>query len=303
MKFSIYLKTCREKAGLTQEALTEALYLFDDTLFEGVTPTTLSRWEREVSTPSYRRIEALMRFFQHRFGLPVPCIRTHDAKEAERIMCGEELDTLFKPKKMVADLAFGAGEGGFETVTLRHHPRADELLELNTMLHKSVNTPLTRVEERQFKTWIENPANLFVAVTYKSSFLGLLFALRLKPESFDAILRFQKRKADLKEEDFAAIDEVGSVYLLSFFALSPHIATRLFRRYYAHLVAYQQMTEETGFVSSFEEAHLLAQRLGLHPSGETESDGETVLAYRADLFDAMRSTTALKALFPKKRCS
>jgi len=301
MKFSTYLKTCREELGLTQDALTEALYLFDDELFEGVAPGTLSRWEREVSTPSYRRIEALMRFFQYRFDLPVPCIRTRDAKEAERIMCEEELETLFKPKKMVADLAFQAEKIGFETITLRHHPRADELLELNTMLHKSINTPLTRVEEKQFKTWIENPANLFVAVTYKSSFLGLLFALRLKPEIFDAILRLQKRKADLKEEDFAAIDEDGSVYLLSFFALSPHIATQLFRRYYAHLVAYQQNTRETGFVSSFEEALLLAERFGLHQNGETESDGETVLAYRADLFDAMRSTTALKVLFPKKR--
>ncbi|WP_456383282.1 helix-turn-helix domain-containing protein [Hydrogenimonas sp.] len=301
MHFATYLKTCRENLGMTQEGLNEALYLFDDETFEGVTATTISRWERGVSVPSYRRIGVSMRFFQERFSLPVPCIRTRDAEEIEWLMCEEALDGLFRPRRMVTDLDFGKSGEKFGVVTLRHHPRAGELLELNTMLHRSVNTSLTEVGEDRFKGWIENPANLFVAVTYKSSFLGLLFALRLRPESFDAILRFEKRKADLEEEDFAAIDEEGSVYLLSFFALSPHIATLLFRRYYAHLVAYQEKTVETGFVSSFEEALRLAERFGLHRSGETESDGETVLAYRADLFDAMRSTTALKVLFPKKR--
>ncbi|WP_456450978.1 helix-turn-helix domain-containing protein, partial [Hydrogenimonas sp.] len=304
MRFSDYLKACRERLGLTQEELVTELYLFDDARFEGITPTTMSRWERGATMPPMPRMADIVAYFQTRFGRPLPCVEARDAEEVEALMCEEPIGGLFKPKRMVAGLSLAHDEGEpFSLVNLRHHPRAEELLELNAMLHRSVNTPYTRVDTARFKRWIDHPGNMFAAVTYRTSFLGLLFTLRVKPESFDALLRFEKRKDDLAKEDFAAPNEEGSVYMLSFFAISQEIATMLFRRFYAHLIANQERTKEAGFVSSFEEAQELAHRLNLRTTGRKNHEGTEILAFRTDLFALMTSSMALKALFPKRHCT
>lgn len=303
MRFSRYLRRCRQRLGLTQEALVTELYLFDDARFEGITPTTVSRWERDVTVPPTGRMADILAYFQSRLDRPLPCVDARDAEAIEALMCEEPIGALFRPKKMVAALSLEHGaEESFELVTLRHHPRAEELLELNAMLHRGVNTPFTRVDTLQFKEWIDHPGNLFAAVTYRTGFLGLLFALRLKPESFDALLRFERKKSDLAPEDFAAPNEEGSVYMLSFFAISQEVATMLFRRFYAHLIANQERTKEAGFISSFEEAQALARRLNLGSAGRKKHEGTEILAFRSDLFALMTSSMALKALFPKPGC-
>ena len=303
MRFSDYLKTCRERFSLTQEALVTELYLFDDEAFEGITPTTVSRWERGVTSPPPKRMAEILAFFQKRSGEPLPCLGDKDPEEVETLICDTAIETLFRPKKMVADTPLTREEADrFALINLRHHPRADELLELNAMLHRHVNTPFTRVDAASFKKWIEYPGNLFSAVTYRTSFLGLLFSLRLKPAPFDDILSFRHRKADLGRGDFAAPNEEGSVYMLSFFALSQEIATLLFRRFYAHLIANQSSTREVGYVTSFEEALELARRMHLARTGIREGGETPVVAYRSDLFGLMRSPMALKIIFPKEPC-
>jgi transcriptional regulator with XRE-family HTH domain len=300
---SDYLKTCREKLGKTQEALVEALYHFDDASFAGLTSATLSRWERGMATPPPNRMAALLRFFQHRSGLPLPCVEPTNEKGVESLMSEEEIANLFKPKNMVNDVTMpGASPAMFELVNLRHHERVGELLELNTMLHQGANTPFTQVSYAQFAQWIDHPGNLFIAVTYKASFLGLLFALRLKPKSFEKVLAFSMKKSDLKEADFAAPHEEGSLYLLSLFSLSPVVATLLFRRLYAHLIASQSTSREVGFVSSYEEAWTLAKRLGLDERDSVEMDKKTIKAFRTDLYTMMRTSQAIKIFFSKEPC-
>jgi transcriptional regulator with XRE-family HTH domain len=303
MRFGDYLKGCRERLGLTQEELVSELYIFDDERFEGVTPTTLSRWERGTTAPPMGRMAGIVAYFQSRLGSPLPCLKADSAEEIEAMMCGDPIEGLFRPRRMVSDLSLDHDESEtFELINLRHHPRAEELLELNAMLHRSVNTPYTRVDTRKFKEWIDFPGNLFIAVTYRSSFLGLLFTLRLRDGAFDDILRFRKRKEALAPEDFAAPNENGSVYMLSFFAISQEIATMLFRRFYAHLIANQARTREVGYISSFDEAQDLAHRLHLRTTDRKKYEETEILAFRSDLFALMTSPMALKALFPKQAC-
>ena len=300
MHIADYLKECRDRLGMTQDALAEALYLFDDRVFEGVTSTTVSRWERGFTAPSVSRIAGLLRFFQEKTRLPLPCVEARDTAEVESLLCDERLHGLFRPKTMVTDLDLRSDD--FRVVNLRHHARAEEILEINEMLHRSVNTPFTQVGLETFKRWMEYPGHLFTTVMYKESFLGLLFSLRLKPESFEEVMAFERMKADLTDEDFAAPHEEGSVYMLSFFSLSQDVATLLFRRFFAHLIAYQKETEKVGYVSSFEEAWQLAKRLGLQESGLSQSGEETVKAFSADLFTLFRTPLAVKVLFPKEHC-
>jgi len=298
-----YLKSCRKSLRLTQEELVAALYHFDDASFSGLTPATLSRWERGAAAPPPNRMAALLRFFQHKTGLPLPCVEPTSEEAAESLVCEERVPGLFKPKNMINDIALqGALPETFELVDLRHHERVDELLELNTMLHQGANTPFTRVSLDHFRHWIDHPGNLFIAVTYKSSFLGLLFVLRLKPEPFERVLTFSLKKSEIEERDFAAPDEEGALYMLSLFSLSPVVATRLFRRFYAHLIASQITTREVGFVSSYEEAWLLAERLGLNERGHVEKEETTIKAFRSDLFALMRTPQAIRLFFSKEPC-
>lgn len=304
MQFARYLKTCRENFSMTQDQLVTELYLFDDELFEGVSSTTLSRWERGVTETSFNRMAGIIAYFQSLAKLPLPCLQTKNAEEIEALICDDDIGKLFKPRTMVADIPFDHRPfEPFELISLRHHPRAEELLELNAMFHRSINTPFTRVDTEKFKQWIDYPGNLFLAVTYKTSFLGLLFTLRLKPEKFEKIIDFSMKKDSLRREDFAAPNEEGSIYMLSFFALSQEVATMLFRRFYAHLIANQRQTSEVGFISSFDEAHLIAEKLKLQRTGKQTSSGQEIFAYRAVLSDLMTSPMFLKTLFPRHHCS
>jgi len=289
---------------MTQERLADELYSFDMETFEGLTPVTLSRWERGLSRTSKKRMQSVISYFQTLDGRPLPCIDSDGMEDSESVVCTSGLSTLFKSGKMVVDLPIEMVKSGrtFEISSLRHHPRAGELIELNHMLHLEANTETTRVGVDRFEEWMENPANLFTTVTFGDSFLGLLFSLRLKPESFDRVISFDMRKEDISEIDFASADERASIYLLSFFSLSRDVGSMLFSRLYASLIAGQERIDSIGFVSSFEEAMRLANEMNLKISGASREDGKRIVAYRASLFEVMSSPHASKILFPKGEC-
>jgi transcriptional regulator with XRE-family HTH domain len=288
---------------MSQSDLVEKLYLFDDRLFAGLNIPTISRWENGLNQPSYAKIRGIMAYFQSQMGRVLPCIEANDVDEAEAIICEEKIEELFRPNQMVTKLPLRHdGEVPFEVVTFRHHPRAGKLLKLHAMLHRSANTPLTRVDTEKFARWMEHPGNLFVAVTFEENLLGLLFTLRLKPESFERILRFELKKNDLQEKDFAQMDERADIYLLSFFALSSDVATLLFRRFYASVIAMQERIGHVGMITSYPEAKRLGIDLGLQEAGKIEDEGKTVVAYRASVEAFMLSDTALRTLFPKGGC-
>jgi len=305
MVFAEYLKSCRQKAEMTQDEVVHALYLLDEENFAGVNVSTLSRWERGITTPSTARIGTVLSFFQSRFNAPLPCLESSDTESLEKALCEKSLIQLFgRQSRMIVDISWGdEALPHFEIINLRKHPNAEELLELNFMLHQSVNTGFTKVELANFKRWLEHPAHLFSAVTYRSSFLGLLFALRLKPDSFRKILGFSLKKNELDDKDFASPDEEASIYLLSMFSFSQEVAAMLFNRLFAYLVAHQKNTDELGFLSSFDEAQLLAESMSLKPVSRHFEDNVNIISYRNDLFTLMKSPLGIQTLFPRKECN
>jgi transcriptional regulator with XRE-family HTH domain len=304
MDFGIFLKQCRERYAITQGELGEELYLQDAELFVGVNSSTLSRWERGISLPSLKRMEGVLAFFQRQAGRPFPCLEDHDPVSIESILCEQPVRHLFdRQKSMVNQVEFDNDTlPPFELENLRRHENAEVLLELNTMLHRPANTPYTRVPPEKFRDWLDHPANLFIAVSYRDSFLGLLFTLRLKPDAFDDLLSFRRRKAELDMEDFATMQEEGSLYLLSFFALSPAIATTMFTRLFAHLIANQERTREIGIVTSFPDAKDLALKMNLRPTDRRKDGSRTIYAYRNDLYRFFASDLGVKIFFPKEHC-
>jgi transcriptional regulator with XRE-family HTH domain len=289
---------------MTQDELAEELYLQDAELFAGVNASTLSRWERGTSLPAMKRMERVLAFFQRQAHRPFPCLEERDPASIEAILCERPVRHLFdRQKSMVNHAELEVGElPGFELVNLRRQGNAEVLLELNSMLHLPANSPFTQVPLEKFRAWLDHPANLFIAVSYRGSFLGLLFTLRLKPEAFDDLLRFRRRKVELELDDFATMEEEGSVYLLSFFALSPAIATTMFTRLFAHLIANQERIREIGIVTSFPDAQDLALKMNLRPTGRHKDGPRTIYAYRNDLYRFFASDLGVKIFFPKHHC-
>ena len=301
MHMGEYIRICREKLGWTQEKLVEELFLYDIDRFGGVDTTTVSKWERGASRPPLRRTQALIRFFQYHLSRPLPCWTARNEEDAMESLCdGEIAQILGSPKHLVARVPLGIDfSRGVRLMSLRGHPRAEELLEITAMMLETTATPYDRVGETELKRWMNCPDHLFTVVVYRDTFLGLFFSLRLKPESFEKVLAFEKRKWELGEEDWATARERCSILPVAFHALTQPVGTLLMARLYAHLLAHQEEVEAVGFVSSLRETEKVAENMGLRCIGEREV-GETRLhAYRGDLYDLFASPLIVKSLFER----
>ena len=301
MKISEYLKRCRDRLGLTQEALSHELYLFDLERFAGVDTTTISKWERGVSAPPLPRLKSLLRYFQAKSALPFPCAEERGEEEAfERFYNAEVSKVIGRPREIVGraplDIDF---DRGFTLRSLRGHPRSDELLELASMMIEANNPEFSSVSVESLREWMEYPANLFQVVAYKSSFLGLLFTLRLTPHAFEEIMAFRRPKAALSPADFATEAEEGCLFALAFFSLTPQVATLLMARLYAHLLAHQRHIEAFGFLAASDDARLIAEKMELKAVGRRQFGSTALSAYRSDLFSLFTSEAVLKSLFDK----
>lgn len=301
MKISEYIQRCRNGLGLTQDALVHRLYLWDDEAFGGIDSTTISKWERGATAPPMPRLQKLVRFFQEKSGLALPCMGSTDEESMTReLMDGEVARVVGRPRQLIGQVPLTIDfSRGFRLASLRGHPRADELLEIAAMMIESSNPDYSKVSVQKLNEWLEYPANLFQVLSYKSAVLGLLFTLRLKSESFDGILNFTKKKEELTHGDFASEEEPASLYALAYYAMSPRIGTILLARLYAHLIAHQETLQELGIVSPLAEVHRIAENMGLKPTQRRETDPGPLIAYRNDLFIVLSSPPVLKSLFEK----
>ena len=301
MHIGEYIRTCREELGWTQEKLVEELFLYDIDRFGGVDTTTVSKWERGVSRPPLRRTQALIRFFQYRLARPLPCWRVRDEDDAMESLCGGEIARILgNPKHLVSRVPLEIDfSKGVRLMSLRGHPRAEELLEITAMMLETAAAPYDRVGEAELKRWMDCPDHLFTVVVYRDTFLGLFFSLRLKPESFEKVLTFEKRKKELDEEDWATAPERCSILSVAFHALTQPVGTLLMARLYAHLLAHQEEIEAVGFVSSLRETERVAENMGLRCVGEKELQEHRLCAYRGDLYDLFASPLIVKTLFER----
>jgi transcriptional regulator with XRE-family HTH domain len=303
--FGDYLKNCRIKLDYTQDDMVEKLYLFNDRLFDGLNSPTYSKWERNASQPSPHRLSEILYFIQQQNGnMALPFWQDVSDKDFEKELCHAGIVQLLGTTKTIThnlDLDI-LKMGNYSMMPLRHFERADELLEVHQILHEKVNPPFSRVGLDQFRKWNLDPQNFFYVLLYKNTFLGLFFALNLKPSVFDQLIAMQKRKIDLTQDDFIDPDETGSIYLLSSFSLDASVTTMLIRRLYAYLVVNQDHIKDIGLITAQSDIQRLAERMSFRHQ-DILSDAEMELhSYSAALQEMIRGEDFVRALFPKKSC-
>ena len=305
MQFNEYLKQCREHSHFTQEQLARDLYSYDIENFEGLETSTISKWERGAVKPRLSKQISIIEYFQHKTGVDLPYWDDYTTQEAEELICEAEMKNFLGRKKDLI-LSFPDSFMSLEDLDvypLRNAERIDALLEINMDLHRNANHDFTQISLDQFKSWSMHPSNLFLACEYKQNFLGLFFAIRLKPESFDKIMNFTMQKREITQKDFASFDEMGCNYALSFYAANNKVATRLFIRYYAHLISNQKKIEEVGVATSYSDVVKITEGMNLHKhKSATMEDGTEVGSYRQNLSKIFASQKVVKMIFAQQEC-
>lgn len=305
MHFNEYLKLCREHNHLTQEQLVHALYSYNIDNFKGLDTNTLSKWERSVTKPKTSKQISVIKYFQKKSGMALPCWDNYSIEEAENLICragmcnligkGNQLILNFPSKVMSVD--------DMKVYPIRNFEGTEALIQIYMDEHKAVNHEYTQISIEQVQEWSLHPNNLFLACQYKDWFLGLFFSLRLKPEVFDKLLNFEMKKSDITVDDFASFDEIGCNYMLSFYAINQKVATMLFIRYYAHLIANQKSISEIGVVTALDEVKKVVRNMNLeyHCSKITDDNVE-IQAYRQTLSKVLASENVVKMILSKQGC-
>ena len=151
--------------------------------------------------------------------------------------------------------------------------------------------------------WALHRDNLFLVCEHKGTFLGLLFTARVKPDILDKIVNFEMKKNEVVENDFASFDEEGSLLLLSFFALNQKVATLLFIRLYAHLIANQKSIADIGGITNWDEAKKLISNMNLqYQNSKVTDDNVKITGYKQSLSNVLASEYAVKMLLSKQAC-
>jgi transcriptional regulator with XRE-family HTH domain len=302
MQFGEYIKGCRERYDLTQEDLVAELYHYDIREFGGLDVTTLSKWERGRSQPPPLRIAAILKYFQERSGLALPCVENHDLDSAETILSQEGINTLIgKTRALYVQLPLETlPSEEYRLIPLRHFERREQILEVHQALYDSINTGFARVELDKFREWSLDPRHLFHVLLYKDVILGLLFALRMRPEAFEEVLRFQRSKSQIGSEDFAEINAPASLYILSSFALHPRFLSTLYLKLAAHLIVHQRTMEKVGLVTTLPEVERMADRMNLRRLASHGEGDERLHAYASTVKEMLRGEEVLRAIFPRK---
>ncbi len=265
MKFAQYLRTCRERLGLTQDELVSELYLFDES-FEGVDASTLSKWEREVILPRLSRQVGILRFFQERTGLALPCWDGMDRESSERAICQRGVRNLLgRSRKIILGFPLSLPMDEVTVVQLRDAKQIEVYIGMARGLDREFTQDYSALQPEHFRRWALHPSHAFYVAEYKQQFMGLLFALKVRKEIFDKLLEFGIEECELDESAFPTIEEPGCSYLLNFFALNDEVASMLFLRYYAHLITHQKQISDVGLIVALEDARKLIKDMNLLP--------------------------------------
>ena len=305
MHFNEYLRSCREHANLTQEQLVQELYNYDIENFTGLETSTLSKWERNIIHPQISRQVRIIKYFQTRTNSALPCWEEYSETNAEEMICKAGMRNLLgKSKELVLNFPQKMiGAGDLKLFQLRNSEKIDKIIDITIDLDKGFNHKFSELLPEHFKEWALHPSNSFYVCEYKEQFFGLLFALRLKPEAFRKIIDLEIREKDLKLEDFASFDEMGSTYIISFFAMNEKAATMLFIRYYAHLIANQRTIEEVGVATMMDDARKLLANMHLKEHHSMQlSNGLILQTYKESLSNFLASEYTVRMILSKQDC-
>ncbi len=305
LQFNTYIKQCRDDNGFTQEKLVEELYIYDIDTFQGLDTNALSKWERGVIKPRLSKQVKILKYFQNLTALALPCFKNHSVHETQEIICNSGMQNLVgKNKKIILDFPSNVmGMEDLQIQQLRNSDMIDNVLEITLAIDKDFNHDLTHLETEDFKKWALHPSNTFYICKYKEQFFGLLFTLRLKKEIFEKIMNFEMRKKDITSEHFASLNEEGTSYVVSFFAMNDKVASMLLIRYYAYLIAHQNVITDIGVATMVDEAKKLIKRMNLHLYMRCEVDNNlTIQTYRESLANFLATENVIKMILLEQDC-
>jgi hypothetical protein len=263
----------------------------------------LSKWERGVIQPKLSKQVSIVKYFQKITGKALPCFEHYTVGEAEALLCEAGMKNLLgKSKKLVLDFPSSIiGIDDLMVYHVRNSDNFDKYIAINVDLDRGFTHDYSQLNFDRFKNWASNPVNSFYVCEYKEQFFGLLFTLRVKPEIFEKLMNFEMHERELTTDDFAPFDEGGSNYIISFFAMNDKAATMLFIRYYAHLIAYQNVISEVGTASMMDDAKKLFSYMHLRDYVDKRlSSGAILKSYRAKLSDFMSHEGVLRMIFHRK---
>lgn len=305
MQFNEYIKQCREHNHLTQEQLVHDLYSYDIDSFESLDTSTLSKWERGVTQPKLSRQVNILKYFQERTGVALPCLDNYKVEEAEGLISKVGMRNLIgKSKKLIYHFPSEMmSVDDMKVYPLRNFERMDVLIEAALQLQQSYTHEFMKISREQFKEWALRPENLFLTCEYKDAFLGLFFALRVKPEVFNKILNFEMKLSEISTDDFVEANEMGSGLIIAFFAMNEKAAILLFIRYYANLIANQKHIDEIGGIITEDEGKKIVTNMNLQfDTSKMTDDGMEIDAFRQTLSNVLASEKAVKMLLSKQEC-
>ena len=305
LQFNQYLKQCREENQLTQEELVSDLYSHDIEQFGSLDARALGKWEQSVTKPKALKQVSIIKYFQKKTGIALPCWNNYSLEEAESHICKVGMGNLIgKTKKLIYNFPSEMmSVDDISVYPVRNFDNMDTLIETNMHLHQSLNHGSSQLSREQFKEWALHPDNLFLACEHKGTFLGLLFTARVKSEVLNKIVNFKMKKNEVSEDDFASFDEESSILLLSFFAMNQKVATLLFIRLYAHLIANQKHIRDIGGITNSDEAKKLVSNMNLeYQNSKVTDDGVKITGYKQSLFNVLASEYSVKMLLSKQKC-
>jgi DNA-binding XRE family transcriptional regulator len=294
MHFGDYLKICRQTNNLTQEELAAKLYLFDD-IFTGVDTNTISRWERNVISPNYPKQIQIIKFFQQYSKHLLPCMQ--QIKDINSILCKSGVKYLLgKSKEHIQNMPQEVFR--IEDIQINHirsYKDIKNILKMPHYIFHNLTNNYFDISVKQFENWAIHPSNLFLVATIQDNFYGAFFVLKLKNETYDKIMSFEKNPKDIKESDFADYNQIGSHLLLSFYAYNQPVAKMFFIRYYAHLILNQDYITAIGTTPLLQGAIKLVEKMHIKPIKQNSK----LIAYSSTLQDVLLNEDALKMIFPK----
>ena len=305
MHFSEYLKKCREKYALTQGELVSGLAHFDESLFGSLDNVTLSRWELGKSSPNAARQMQAIKYFQSRDNLVFPCFDEAESEMIEKHVCKTGMLNLpGRNKSLILNFPSSISLDELTVLQLKDSEMIDEKIKIALDLNKEFShNHHSLIDRDQLKAWTQAPQNLFLICEYNKQFFGLLFSLRLKPDSFDKLMNFDIDQSDISPTDFADPEEIGCNFVLAFFAMNDMAASLLSIRYFACLIAQQERIKEIGAISTHTDAIRLMEGIHLHHCKSKTYDASTTRhSYRASLSDILINETMIRILFAKDDC-
>ena len=160
MQFNEYLKSCRDHNQLTQEELVQDLYTHNIDDFGGLDTTTLSKWERGVTKPKITKQVKIIKYFQKRTNIALPCWENYSVNETEELICKVGMTNLLgKSKELILNFPSAMiGADDLKVYQLRNSDTIDKTIGIHMHLDKTYNHDTTGVSSEKIKEWALYPS-------------------------------------------------------------------------------------------------------------------------------------------------